>query len=105
MWSRTRVAPPAKSGPTRDDAGSPARFGERIDRINGRIRRGERLCRHDRSAYRRRNVIERCLSRLEQNRALATRYDERAAQYQAMVTLACLRLGSTTSPTRPSTDR
>ncbi|MET9548743.1 IS5/IS1182 family transposase, partial [Streptomyces sp. NPDC006627] len=26
------------------------------------------------------------------NRALATRYDKRATHYQAMVTLACLRL-------------
>lgn len=65
---------------------------ERIDQINGRIRRGETLCRLDRAAYRRRNVIERCFSRLKQNRALATRHDKRARHYQAMVTLACLRL-------------
>lgn len=65
---------------------------ERNDQINGRIRRGETLCRLDRAAYRRRNVIERCFSRLEHNRALAAHYDKRAAHYQAMVTLACLRL-------------
>lgn len=65
---------------------------ERIDQINGRIRRGEARCRLDKAAYRRRNVVECCFSRLKQNRALATRYDKRAAHFKAMVTLACLRL-------------
>lgn len=45
---------------------------ERIDQINGRIRRGETRFRLDRAAYRRRNVVERCFGRLTQNRALAT---------------------------------
>ncbi|BDH06199.1 IS5 family transposase [Streptomyces seoulensis] len=72
--------------------GIAAAIPERIDQINGRIRRGEALCRLDRAAYRRRNVVERCFSRLKQNRALATRYDKRAAHFHAMVTLACLRL-------------
>ncbi|MFE6222765.1 IS5 family transposase [Streptomyces sp. NPDC057854] len=72
--------------------GIAATIPERIDQINGRIRRGEARCRLDKAAYRRRNVVERCFSRLKQNRALATRYDKRAAHYQAMVTLACLRL-------------
>lgn len=35
---------------------------ERIDQINGRIRRGEALCRLDKTAYKRRNVVERCFS-------------------------------------------
>jgi transposase len=65
---------------------------ERIDQINGRLRRGETLCRLDRAVYRRRNVVERCFGRLKQNRALATRYDKRAIHYQDMVTLACLQL-------------
>jgi transposase len=64
---------------------------ERTDQINGRLRRGEARCRLDRGAYRRRNVVERCFSRLKQNRALAPRYDKRAVHYRAMVTLACLR--------------
>ncbi|MCG7523350.1 IS5 family transposase [Streptomyces sp. OfavH-34-F] len=72
--------------------GIAATIPERIDQTNGRLRRGESLCRLDRTAYRRRNVVERCFSRLKQNRALATRYDKRAAHYQAMVTLACLQL-------------
>lgn len=63
---------------------------ERIDQINGRIRRGETRCRLDKTAHRRRDVVERCFSRLKQNRALATRYDKRAAHYQAMATLTCI---------------
>jgi len=65
---------------------------ERIDQINGRIRRGESLCRLDRAAYRRRNLVERCFNKLKHNKALATRYDKRARHYQAMVTIACLQL-------------
>nr|BAJ19069.1 putative transposase [Streptomyces sp. SANK 62799] len=65
---------------------------ERIDQVAGRRRRGERLCGFDPGVYRRRNVVERCFNRLKQNKALATRYEKRASHYQAMVTLACLRL-------------
>lgn len=61
---------------------------ERIDQLNGRIRRGERPCGFDRAAYRRRNVVERCFNRLNHYRALATRYDKTAISYQAVVTLA-----------------
>ncbi|XED75926.1 IS5 family transposase [Streptomyces sp. QH1-20] len=65
---------------------------ERLDQISGRRRRGESLCRLDHAVYRRRNVVERCFNRLKQNKALATRYDKRAHHYNALVTLACLRL-------------
>lgn len=65
---------------------------ERADQIKGRRRRGETLCHLDRTAYRRRNVVERCFNKLKQNKALATRYDKRARHYKALVTLACLRL-------------
>lgn len=51
---------------------------ERVDQISGRRRRGETLCRLDRTVYRRRNIVERCFDKLKQNKAL--------------VTLACLRL-------------
>lgn len=44
------------------------------------------------AAYRRRNVGERCFDRLKHNKALATRYDKCARRYEALVTLACLRL-------------
>ena len=44
----------------------------------------------DRAAYRRRNVVERCVNRLKQFRGLATRYEKRAANYRAMVVIASL---------------
>jgi transposase len=50
----------------------------------------------DRSTYRRRNVVERCIGWLKESRRVATRYEKLAAHYLAMVTLAmiqrCLRL-------------
>ena len=42
----------------------------------------------DRAAYRERNVIERLINRLKQWRRIATRYEKRAANYLAMVTIA-----------------
>jgi transposase len=46
----------------------------------------------DRERYRARNVVERCVNRLKQWRAVATRYDKRAANYRAGVVLASLLL-------------
>jgi transposase len=45
----------------------------------------------DKEAYRRRNVVERCLSWLKECRALATRFDKLAVNYLATVKLAILR--------------
>ena len=44
----------------------------------------------DRHAYRERNVVERTINRLKQWRRIATRYEKRAANYLAMVTLAAI---------------
>jgi transposase len=44
----------------------------------------------DREAYQRRNVVERCVNRLKQWRAIATRYEKRAVNYRAMVVIASL---------------
>jgi transposase len=44
----------------------------------------------DKDAYRRRNVVERCLSWLKECRALATRFDKLAVNYLATVKLAIL---------------
>jgi transposase len=44
----------------------------------------------DREAYRRRNVVERCVGRLKQWRSVATRYEKRAVNYRAMVVIASL---------------
>jgi transposase len=46
----------------------------------------------DRVLYRSRNVVERLINRLKQFRRVATRYEKRAANYLAMVTLAAARL-------------
>lgn len=52
--------------------------------------------RFDRAAYRRRNVVERCVGWLKENRQLATRHAKLAVNYLAVVRLAmirrCLRL-------------
>jgi transposase len=53
-------------------------------------RRGGRPPGFDREAYRRRNVIERCVNRLKQSRRVATRYDKLAVRYRAFVVLAAI---------------
>jgi len=63
---------------------------ERADRQAGRARRGRNGgCppSFGPAVYRRRNVIEHCINRLEQWRGIATRYDELAHHYQAGITL------------------
>jgi transposase len=51
-----------------------------------------RLPTFDREAYRERNRVERLINRLKQFRRVATRYEKRAANYLAMVTLAMIML-------------
>jgi len=46
----------------------------------------------DRAAYRERNRVERLVGRLKQCRRVATRYEKRAANFLAMVTLAAILL-------------
>jgi transposase len=50
----------------------------------------------DKEAYRRRNVVERCVAWLKENRRVASRHEKLAVNYLAMVKLAmirrCLRL-------------
>ena len=46
----------------------------------------------DQEAYRKRNRIERLINRLKQFRRVATRYEKRAANYLAMLTLAAITL-------------
>lgn len=47
--------------------------------------------RFDKGAYRRRNVVERCVGWLKENRQLATRHAKLAANYLATVKLAMIR--------------
>jgi transposase len=69
---------------------------ERADQVRNRLNRGSRGSRggrrpaFDRGTYRRRNVVERCFSKLKQWRGIATRYDKTTESYQAAVTLAAL---------------
>ena len=53
---------------------------------NEKARRGK----FDRKAYKRRNIIERCVNRLKWFRRVATRYEKLATHYLAMVTLAII---------------
>ena len=46
----------------------------------------------DRAAYRERNKVERLINHLKQSRRVATRYEKRAANYLAMITLAMVML-------------
>ncbi len=43
-----------------------------------------------RTAYRRRNIVERCSNRLKQFRAIATRFDKTATSYRGLIDLAIL---------------
>jgi transposase len=45
----------------------------------------------DREAYRRRNVVERCVNWLKENRRLGTRYEKLAVNFLAMAKLAMIR--------------
>lgn len=46
----------------------------------------------DRDAYKDRNTVERCVNRLRQHRAVATRYDKRQLIYQGTVDVASIRI-------------
>ena len=50
----------------------------------------DRACQEQRGTYARRNVSERCVNRLKQWRGVATRYEKRAANYRATVTVVAL---------------
>ena len=65
---------------------------ERADHRRRRAHRPGRPPGFDAEAYRRRNVVERCVNRLKQFRALATRYEKTAAAYHALVLFAAILL-------------
>jgi transposase len=72
--------------------GIPHVIPERSDQRARRAHRPGRKPAFDADAYKRRNVVERCVNRLKQFRALATRYDKTAAAYHGLVLLATLML-------------
>ena len=63
----------------------------RADHRRHRAHRPDRPPAFDADACQRRDVVERCVTRLKQCRALAIRY-EKAAAYHALVTLVALRV-------------
>jgi transposase len=82
---------------------------ERRDQIQHRRSKGARGGRppaFDQAIYAGRNVVERCFNRLEQFRALATRYAKRAAHYRTEIIIAAIVYGcAPTYRTRPSPRR
>lgn len=72
---------------------------ERRDQRERRGRKAGRPLAFDRDAYRRRNVVERCMDRLKQWRSVATRYEKRATNYRAMVVITALMLWLDSSDT------
>ena len=72
--------------------GVPHVIPERADQRARRARRPGRKPAFDAGAYARRNVVERCVNRLKQFRALATRYDKTADAFHALLLLASLTL-------------
>jgi len=79
--------------------GIAAMIPERRDQRAHRAARPGRPITFDAAMYKRRNVVERCMNRLKQWRAVATRYDKRAVNYRAMVVIAALMLWLDSSDT------
>jgi transposase len=76
--------------------GIPHTIPERSDHRERRLGRGGRPLSFDADLYAKRNVVERCVNRLKQWRAIATRYEKRAVNYRAMVLIASLMIWLTT---------
>ncbi|WP_221481390.1 IS5 family transposase [Actinomadura livida] len=58
----------------------------------GRGSKGGRPPVFDRDAYKERNTVERCVNKLRQHRAVATRYDKRERIYQGTIDVASIRI-------------
>jgi len=79
--------------------GSAATIPERRDQRARRAGRPGRPLGFDAAMYTRRNVVERCMNRLKQWWAVATRYDKGAVNCRAMVVIAALMLWLDSSDT------
>jgi transposase len=68
---------------------------EPADQVKNRLRRGPRGGRppaFDKEIYKQRNVVERAINKLKQNRAVATRYDKRDFVWRGTVDVAAIRI-------------
>jgi transposase len=75
--------------------GITATIPEPADQKANRARRGPRGGRppnFDPLRYKERNVVERCINKLKQHRAVATRYDKREYMYAGTVDVASIRI-------------
>jgi transposase len=68
---------------------------EPADQVKNRLRKGSRGGRppaFDKEIYKQRNVVERAINKLRQNRAVATRYDKRDFVWRGTVDVAAIRI-------------
>lgn len=89
---RPRLRPKRVSGDKGYSSGKIRRYLRRrgiritIPRKDNERHRGK----FDKSLYRERNRVERCFNRLKQYRRIATRYEKKAENYLAMLTIASI---------------
>jgi transposase len=91
---RPRVRPDAVAGDKGYSSEKARRYlrGRQITAVIPTKADQEPLPGFDRTAYRERNVVERLINRLKQFRRFATRYEKRAANHGAMLTIAAILL-------------